>query len=74
VLDMDDTSSCVEGDLDLYSYHDSGGDNKSHLDSTLIPLYPPSEINSLEPLPSVIPGADDHMLVANKPATNKISG
>jgi hypothetical protein len=74
VLDMDDTSSCAEGDLDSFSHHDSGGEDKSQPDSTLMPLYPPSEINGLEPIPSVIPGADDHMLATNKPATDQCSG
>jgi hypothetical protein len=74
VLDMDDTSSCAEGDLDPSPHHDSEGEDKSQPDSTLMPLYPPSEINSLEPIPSVIPGADDRMLVANKLATDQFSG
>ncbi|KAG2049173.1 hypothetical protein BDR06DRAFT_1012422 [Suillus hirtellus] len=74
VLDMDDTSSCVESDLDPSSHHDSGGENKSQPDSTLMPLHPLSEINSLKPTPSVFPGTDDHMLLANQLAIDQFSG
>jgi hypothetical protein len=74
VLDMDDTSSCAEGDLDLSSHHDSGREDKSQADSTHMPLYPPLEINNLEPTPSVIPDTDDHMSDVNELATDQFYG
>jgi hypothetical protein len=74
VLDMDDTSSCAEGDLDPSSRHDLGMEDKSQPNSTLMPFYPLLEINSLEPFPSVVPDADDHMSVVNKLATDQSSG
>jgi hypothetical protein len=71
---MDDTSSCAEGDLDPSSHHDLGMEDKSQPNLMLMPFYPPLEINSLEPFPSVVPDADDHMSVVNKLATDQSSG
>lgn len=55
VLDMDDTSSCTEIELDPLGHELEADETQPTL------LYPSVKIKSSEPLPSILPGVEDQV-------------